>query len=374
MTENARRALEILQALGRSSTAKYEAMAHHMDPRDWRVRGGLLYHGASTGRWSGSGVQPHNFPKGAIKDMDGTWDALMDSETFPHIMETLSHGLRGAITAGPGQQLYVADYAAIEARVLLWLAEDDDALEVFRQGKDIYLEMAREIYGYECNKTDHPLERSVSKIATLALGFQMGWTKFVATLAAAHIEVDETFGRKIVEAYRAKFWRVKEMWYAQEDAAVAATKRRGSVVCGRMRWVHEGRFLYCILPNGRRLAYPDAALRDRETPWGAIKQALTYKGIDTHTRKWARQTSYGGLLVENQTQAVARDLMAEAMLRCEASGTYRPVLTVHDEIVCEADQGAGSVAEFDALIAHVPDWAAGCPVAAESWNGFRYRK
>ena len=110
------------------------------------------------------------------------------------------------------------------------------------------------------------------------------------------------------------------------------------------------------------------------TPWGAEKESLTFMGMNTYTRKWERQTTYGGSLVENITQAIARDIMAEAMMRCEQSGVYVPVLTIHDEVVAEALRGDGSVHDFEQLVAKCPEWAPGCPIAAEGWAGVRYRK
>lgn len=376
LTPTVSSALRILQQLGKSSTAKYTSMALQMDPQDHRIRGGLLYHGASTGRWSGSGVQPQNFPKGRLKSsMEETWAGLLRGEPCENVMEVLSSALRGAITAGPGKLLFVADYAGIEARVLLWLADDQEGLEIFRQGRDIYLDMAESIYGRPLTKADNPKERDLGKVAILGLGYQMGWVKFIDTaLAMGGVVIDDLLSQQTVEAYRRKYWRVKEMWWNQQEAAIRAVSFRGQKVsCGKVSWEmpKKGRFLYCTLPSGRKLAYPDAEVTPKMTPWGEIRPTLTYMGINPFNRKWQRQTSYGGLLVENITQACSRDLMAEALLRCEENG-YPAVLSVHDEIISEAE--SGDVKEFEALVACLPKWAEGCPVKAEGWKGLRYRK
>lgn len=383
MSDVVRRALEIIRALGRSSTAKYKAMKNWAG-KDGRVRGGLLYHGASTGRWSGKGVQPHNFPKPSFKaDMDELWTVLKHGnrpaigDRYKSVMEALATGLRGAIVARKGHTLYVADYAAIEARVLLWLADDEEALSVFREGRDPYCEMATDIYKFEVNKTDHPMERAIGKVAVLGLGFQMGATRFQATCETWGIEIDEGFASEVVEAYRAKFPLVKAMWYEQEQTAIDALHAGNegrTLWSGRVGWKLEGIYLYCILPSGRRLAYPYPQLKLKRTPWGDMRYALTFMGIDTHTHQWQRQHTYGGCLVENVTQAVARDVMAEAMLRCEASGKYRLVLSIHDELVAEGPVEGGSVHEFEQLLTALPEWAEGCPVGAEGWSGLRYRK
>lgn len=378
----AKRAIEILQELGKSSTAKYERM------RDWRcvdgrAHGGLLYHGASTGRWAGAGIQPQNFPKGKVKDIEAAWAALIANDRTaihtinPSIMGLLSESLRGAIVPSPGHQLYVADYASIEARVLPWLAGDDETIELFKTGADIYCEMASEIYHKPCNKYDHPQERALGKVAILGLGYQMGVTRFIDTCwLMARIRIDEALSQRTVDAYRAKFWRVKQLWYDTERAAMDAVDTGEPQMAGQVMFSVEDKdypFLYCMLPSGRRLAYPQPRLQEKVTPWGSTT-GLTFMGINPVTRQWQRQHTYGGMLVENIDQAVARDLMAEAALRCEVHPVYTPILTVHDELIAEAPLGQGSVAEFEQLMAECPTWGAGIPVAAEGWTGLRYRK
>lgn len=376
-----RRALEILRTLGRSSTAKYETMRQWVCP-DGRVRGGLLYHGATTGRWSGAGVQPHNFPKGTIKgfEMDAAWTLLKTGDrqqitaVYPSVMETLACALRGAITAAPGHQLYVADYASIECRVLLWLAHDEEALGIFRRHEDPYCVMASDIYNRPITKRDIQ-ERQLGKAAVLGCGYQMGASKFVATAATYGVTIDEEFSKQVVDTYREKFWRVKQLWWDTEGAACTAVKHPGKKVQqGYVLWQCVGRFLFCTLPSGRRLAYPDPELRDRTTPWGAVKASLTFKGVNPYNKQWQRQTTYGGSLVENIVQAISRDLMAAALLRCEQSGIYLPVLSVHDEVITEALDGVGSVQEFTNLLTQLPVWANGCPIEAEGWVGKRYHK
>lgn len=382
MTPKARRGLELMQALGKSSTAKYETMQAWLC-EDNRVHGGILYHGASTGRWTGKGVQPHNFPKGTIKsfDMEEAWLILKEGTreeiqiVYGSVMNALSAALRGAIVPSPGHELFVADYAAIEARVLLWLAGDEGALDIFRRGDDIYLDMASSIYGYACNKKDHGSERQLGKVAILGLGYQMGASKFVDTALTYGITLTDDFARVVVDTYRSKYWRVKQMWTDQEEAAIKAVHHPYTEVhCGLITWFSEPGFLYGELPSGRYLAYPNPEVRMRTMPWGGVKEALTYMGIDTYTRQWKRQVTYGGMIVENITQAVARDLMAQAMLRCEQSGTYQTLMSVHDELIAQAPIGVGDVHEFEALMAECPPWAEGCPVTAEGWKGARYRK
>jgi DNA polymerase len=256
----------------------------------------------------------------------------------------------------------------------MWLASEEEALGVFERGEDIYCVMATAIYGYPCYKDTHPAERAMGKIAVLGLGYQMGWRKFKEQCANAGVDISDEFAQQVVDAYRAKFWRIRDMWRQQEDSAIEAVRHPGlRVECGAVTWVQEGRFLFCELPSGRRLAYPDPEVRMKMTPWDELRPALTFMGVDKNFN-WSRQQTYGGMLVENITQAVARDLMAYGLLQCARSGLYVPILTVHDELIAEAKRHTGNVHEFERLMASVPGWAVGCPVVAEGWTGLRYRK
>lgn len=422
MSSKARRGLELVRTLGRSSTAKYETM-RQQGCSDWRVRGGLLYHGATTGRWSGKGVQPHNFVKGGIKNMEEAWDLIKTEDrqaimhyvadakdhptvTMGEVMKMLAEALRGAIISSPGMNLYVADFASIEARVLLWLAKDESGLEIFRKRQDIYMDMATSTYGYPVtDKKKQADERALGKVAILGLGYQMGAGKFVDTAwtmgkirlpedlpcdiceyeSRHHRDMDddhayvhvgtEMSAVRVVDAYRAKYHKVVAMWKAQEAAAMSAVARPGVTVReGRMSWKVEGIFLFCTLPSGRRLSYPYPQLKMKHTPWGTEQIGLTFMGVNPNTHQWERLTTYGGMIVENQTQAVARDLMAVGMMRAERTGVYEIILSVHDELIAEAHPAWADVQEFERLMAKTPPWAKGCPVEAEGWTGKRYKK
>lgn len=401
LTIPVQRGLELLKMLGKASTAKYTTMQGWMC-EDGRVRGGLLFHGAGTGRWSGSGVQPHNFVRGIVKNMAALWRAIKttdrthvikiarelskaynpDTRQFDgppqvrDVLDALSQALRGAIIAPPGRQLYVADYAAIEARVVNWLADNEEALDMFRRGEDPYKDMAKDIYFVPVEQISVP-QRALGKQAVLGLGFQMGAPKFQATCDKYGIIIELDFSKAVVDAYRQKYWRVVQLWAQQEGAAIEATLNGDGaepVVAGKVSWFVEGDYLYCKLPSGRRLAYPEPVVQEWETSWGTMKTSLTFTGINQYSRQWKRRAAYGGLLVENITQAVARDLMADAIRRADESHIYDIVLSVHDELIAEADEGKGNVAEFVQLMSETPAWAEGCPVAAEGWADTRYHK
>jgi DNA polymerase len=306
-------------------------------------------------------------------------------EPVSDTMKKLSHGLRGAIIAGPGKELFVADYASIEARVLLWVAKDEEALKIFTSGRDIYCYFADDVYGYPTSKATHPKERDLGKTAVLGLGYQMGAAKFVETCAKASIEITEEFSQKVVTDYREKFWRVKTLWNDMERTACETVERECDVRCGVVTWSYDTDldFLYCILPSGRKLCYPFPQVKEKATPWGEMRPQLTFMGVDTYTKQWKRQSTYGGMLVENVVQAISRDVMAEAMLRCEWSGLYEVVLSVHDEVIAECEEGLGNIEEFMMLLTILPPWAkyrgrsggmVEIPIAVEGWKGVRYKK
>lgn len=347
-----------------------------------------------------------------LNDPDFIWACLESRDrdfiasNYGTVMAGLSKGLRGAITAGPGKVLYVADFANIESRVLSWLAQDNEALDRFRNKIDPYNDMASFVYGRPINRKVDKTEGQIGKVAVLGLGFQMGAAKFADTVldwTGVVIPVDLYCAKchdgrrrhdqdqhhdfvfragetadimtavRVVEAYRTKNWKVRDMWKDQEQAAIRAVQTGRPQRCGRVTWIPTDQFLYCELPSGRRLSYPEPEIAYRETPWGKKQPQLTHMGVNPFNRQWQRQTTYGGLLVENITQAVSRDLLADALLRLEST-EYKPVLSVHDEIATERAEGTGSLDEFTRVMTQLPQWAQGCPVEAESWVGRRYRK
>jgi DNA polymerase len=254
------------------------------------------------------------------------------------------------------------------------LAREIAALDIFRRGEDIYCAMASEIYQRVITKKDKD-ERQLGKVAVLGLGYQMGASRFVDAAASYGITVNENFAKQVVATYRATFSRVPQLWADMESTALECVQTRQDVDCGSsVTWQWEPPFLYCRLPSGRRLAYPEPEIQARTLPWGKRTWSLTFMGVDPLSRKWKRQVTYGGMIVENIVQAIARDVMAEAMVRVEATGIYQPILSVHDELIAEADPTVGDIHEFERLVAQCPIWAEGCPIEAEGWNGARYRK
>jgi len=386
-TPDALKALQLRQSVSKTSTKKYETMAKAVC-NDSRVRGLLAYHGADTGRWAGRIVQPQNFPRGTIKaDIEDLCEDVltMGREDLDMIygdsMEVLSSALRGAITSSDGTDLICADYSAIEARGLFWIAGDERALSVFRQGRDIYKDMACQVYGVEYSEVTAE-QRQMGKQAILGLGYQMGAQKFQDTCLAYGMEVSLEMAQTVVDAYRGSHHAVKSFWYAVQGACFEALERgRGgapvSLSSGRLQIYHSKKdFLHIVLPSGRKLSYFKPKLVDMYNPrFERNEIKITFMGVNSMTRKYTRTDTYGGKLVENIVQALSRDIMVEAMLALEyGADKYTPILTVHDEIVAEVPEGEGSVREFEQLISQVPTWAKGLPLEAEGWRGKRYRK
>lgn len=434
-----REILTIVRSVGRTSIKKYQGVIDRADA-DGRIRDSMMYHGASTGRWAGKGVQPHNFPRGKIKDMEQAWEILMEGDLemiqllYGDPMEFMSHCLRGVLWAPPGRRLYCADYAAIEARVLLWLVGDESGLDVFRRGEDIYLEMASLIYGRTMTKKDTDA-RQLGKQAILGLGYGMGFVKFLVTCRqynmrfsiqliksivpagwynatykwilgkdkdkakskvwetvlsmipdATDRDIPELILMKyIVDKYRQRFKKVVQSWYELEGEAIAAVQNPGKIYTScKTQWCYQETpfpALKCKLPSGRILYYPYAEVRTVRVNRGSKKEPkweqqfkLTYMTVDAKTYQWVRVGTYGGKLMENIDQAVSRDLIAEAMMRCDKSGVYDMIMSVHDEAVAETDEDEGDLQEFLELVSVNPEWAPGLPVKAEGWTGRRYRK
>ena len=386
------RVLTLRRSLGRTSTKKYEAIARSVC-EDGRIRDLLAYHGAGTGRWAGRRVQPQNFPRGTIP---GDMETLVadakhyDVDTLRLIygdpMELLATTLRGALIAPKGRVLNVADYAAIEARVTAWIAGQLDMLDIFLAGQDVYKVMASSIFNMPLSLVT-PGQRQLGKAAVLGLGFQMGAKKFVASCAKSpyFIEITEEFAQSVVKAYRTKNYCITAFWGDVQAAAIEAITRgpgAAPVPCGKLSWAQRGRFLHVKLPSGRFLSYCDPRVEQKlvegtradGTEYSFIAPSIRFMGIDPKTHQWTPQFTYGGSITENVVQGIARDLMRDAMLRLERTGTYQTVLTVHDEIVAESDDNKGSVEEFETLVSQTEPWADGLPVRATAWRGGRYKK
>jgi len=408
------RALEIRQLLSRASASKLIRFRDCVNT-DGAIRGLLQYHGAGTGRWSGRLVQPQNFPRGNLnlpKSLKLSGNQKMEylieciklgdpdilELHFGDPMEAIASALRGMFVARSGKQFYVADFAAIEARVVMWLAGQLDALDAFYKydkgiGPDIYCVTAGDIYKRPIDKDKDPDERQLGKITVLGCGYQMSGARLQEQARDSYkTEVSLDMANLMVETFRTKYDQVPLLWKNLENAAIKAVryKRYAETVSSNgvkvgFEYIKDaaGPWLTMILPSGRKLWYFNPGLEEKEISYrdketGEMKTftklSLHYEGRNNKKGgAWSRVYTYGGMLTENAVQAIARDLMVAAMYRVEEAG-YRIVLSVHDELVSEAEP-TRDVKEYEKLVAGPnPEWAKGCPVAAEAWTGPRYRK
>ena len=385
---DARRALEIRQELGKTSTKKYDAIAECVCD-DGRVRGLLQFYGANrTGRWAGRLVQVQNLPRTYIKQLDLARQCVKAHNgnalrvIFGSVPDTLSQLIRTAFIAEPGRVLIDADFSAIEARVIAWLAGEEWRLEVFRTHGKIYEASASAMFHVpiERIKKGNPeyALRQRGKVAELALGFQ-GGVSAMRRMDVGHnlddLSDDEVQG--IVDQWRAASPKIKQLWYDAQEAAISAingTPRstHGLLFAREYNARTAQAFLTITLPSRRKLFYLEPQIA--ENRWGG--PSISYLGVDQTTKQWCRIETYGGKLVENCVQAVARDCLAVAIERVTAAG-LPVVFHIHDEIVIETEP-FGTHEEMlqrvaDLMAAPIP-WAPGLPLAADGWVGKYFKK
>ena len=384
LPERVRLALNLRKEGGKSSTAKLIAMKSRASS-DGRVRGTLQYHGASTGRWAGRGIQVQNFPRprvGVSQDMVEDVIAHLHDREYVDMMhgpvlDAIADSLRGFICAAPNKELVAADFSAIEARVLAWLAGEEKVLDIFRTHGKIYEHAASGIYNKAIEDVTKD-ERQIGKVAVLALGYGGGVGAFQSMARVYGVKVADDKADDIKKAWRESHKRIVRYWYDLEGAAINAVEL--GVVCKagppkrQVAFVKRGSFLWCKLPSGRVLCYPYPQIKQIETPWGEQKAALVFMSVNGTTNKWEETKTYGGSLSENVTQAVARDILAESLVRLEDNG-FPVVMHIHDEVVVEIASGNdNALNRVEELMAVVPDWATGLPLSSEGWRGFRFRK
>ena len=382
--DTARRMLEIRQELGKTSTKKYNAIEAAVCA-DGRVRGLLQFYGANrTGRWAGRLVQVQNLPRTYVEPLPLARDLVKHRETaslralFGSVPDTLSQLIRTSFVAEPGNALVDADFSAIEARVISWLAGESWRLDVFRTHGKIYEASASQMFGVplERIKKGNPeyALRQKGKVAELALGYQ-GSTGALIKMGALDMGLTEAELPDIVNRWRDANKRIRDLWYSMEAAAVQVIQTgqpvglRSLVLAREMDAENNLDFLTIRLPSGRKLYYAHPSLGQNQ--WG--KPSITYMGMDQTTKKWKLIETYGGKLVENCVQAIARDCLAEAIERLEAAN-YPVVFHVHDEVVVECAAERASLDDIAAIMGQPVSWAPDLPLGADGWVGAFYKK
>lgn len=376
-------ALRLRREAAKTSTAKLIAMRDAASA-DGRVRGTMQYHGANTGRWAGRRVQFQNVPRGALKPSeiedciahfnDGAYVSMM----YAPPLDVIVSCLRAMVIPKPGHDLVAADFSAIEARVLAWMAGEEKVLDIFRTHGKIYEHAAAGIYHVPMGEVTKA-QRQIGKVAVLALGYGGGIGAFQSMARNYNVKVDDEQADAIKKAWREAHPNIVAYWRELEAAAVNAVDLDVVGEAGpegrQVQFKKNGSFLWCKLPSGRVLCYPYPAIKNVEVPWGGTKPALFYWSVNGVTNKWEETSTYGGSLAENVTQAVARDLLAHGLTQLENHG-YPVVMHVHDEAVVEIASGSDdrTLQRIEALMSQTPSWAAGLPVTAEGWRARRYRK
>jgi DNA polymerase len=406
--EEVREVLELRQLAGGTAVGKYKA-ALNFAQLDDRVRDQILYYGATTtGRWSGKGLQPHNFKRektlddtfiDAIKTGDhATVEALgeLDGKTT---FDVLKGCLRGIICAPKGKKLLFSDFAGIESRVLNWLCRNEVKLELFRKGQDAYIHTALDVYDTDYEtiadwngkkwkiKKDHGEKRQIGKACELGLGYGMGWKTFQVNAAKAGSMLDDAFSNEVVNKWRAANPEIPEFWYRIEKACkfVIWNKKKKADVNGlKVFWDPRG-YLCIQLPSGRCLRYYNAQVHKDRAPNlktdadgnpVELRDQIFYLdgGKFGHHANDHRISTYGGKLCENIVQAISRDLLVNSMLIIDAAGI--PIIFhVHDEVVTEVDEDDNeSFHVVHKAMETIPSWAAGLPLEAETQESRRFTK
>lgn len=387
-SDSVRRMLEIRQELGKTSIKKYDAIESCVCP-DGRVRGLLQFYGANrTGRWAGRLVQVQNLPRTYIEPLGLARELVKGRKKdtlrviYGNVPDTLSQLIRTALVATPGNVFIDADFSAIEARVISWLAGEEWRLQVFRSHGKIYEASAAQMFHV-------PIERIVKgnpeyalrargKVAELALGYQ-GGVGAMRRMDTGHNLDDLTDDdvKGIVDQWRTANSRIQALWYEMNDAAIQVITYGGSVRVRSLTLAREYDYrqqTYCMtiqLPSGRKLYYVSPSVG--ENRWGG--PSITYMGLNDKN-KWGRIETYGGKLTENCVQAIARDCLAEAIEHLEAAG-FPVVFHVHDEVIIDiapfADNDTMLNTVTELMTTPIP-WAPDLPLGADGWVGSFYKK
>ena len=412
-SDNATRMLELRQQMSKTSTKKYDALAAAVCG-DGRVRGMLFYYGANrTGRWAGRIVQPQNLPQNHLPNLDyarqlvKARDAELLALNYGSIPDALSQLIRTAFIPRPGKRFAVADYSAIEARVVAWLAGEQWVLDAFRAGKDIYCATASQMFGVPVEKHGQNSElRQRGKVAVLALGYGGGESALTA-MGALKMGIPEEDLPEIKQSWRKANPAICALWRRVEDAAVNAVQNGAPQVVqikvkdperaraneertgaepgsysdyfkigAKLTFRREAdvgtnqEFLTIELPSGRKLFYAHPFLAPAKN--FPVRQSLHYWGVNQTSKKWAQTDTWGGKLVENITQAVARDCLAETLVKLRDKGMIA-VFHVHDEVIVEVDREGDLDTILDVMAAPI-EWAPGLPLKGAGFICDYYQK
>ena len=368
-------ALEMMKLrlqMAKSSVKKYQA-AKRCACADGRARGLFQFSGANrTQRWAGRLIQLQNLPQNHIGTLDEARELIrmgcfdMVESIYGNTPDILSQLIRTMLVPKDGYEFIIADFSAIEARVLAWLAGEDWVLQAFRDGKDLYCATASQMFGVPVVKHGVNGElRQKGKIATLACGYS-GSTGALVSMGALSMGLKEDELPEIIDSWRQANPRIVQFWWDVEKAAIETVKDHQERQVRMIRFEFYANTLWLVLPSGRKLAY----IKPRLQPNRFGRMAITYEGLGQNN-KWCRGETYSGKLVENITQATARDLLAEAMWRLEQAG-FEIVAHVHDEVILEVPKGSTTVDAVCGIMNQNPAWAEGLPLSSAGYIGEKF--
>jgi len=373
--ETVLRVLDLNQNMSKTSIKKYQTMKTSRCD-DGRVRGLLQFYGANrTGRWAGRLVQVQNLPQNHLPDLDQAKNLVLEGKfddiefLYDSIPDTLSQLIRTAFIPAEGNRFLVADFSAIEARVIAWLANETWRLDVFNTHGKIYEASAAQMFKVPIESVTKGSDlRGKGKIAELALGYGGSVGALISMDKSKSIPEEDLPG--LVKSWRNANPKITKFWWDCDKAAKKATHEK-TTVCMQygIKFIYDPGVLFIQLPSGRKLSY----IRPKIEPGPYDKPIITYEGMEQTTKQWTTLDTYGPKIVENIVQAVARDCLAEAMFKVTKAG-YDIVMHVHDEIIMDVPRGFGSIEEVNAIFGEFIDWAKGLPLSADGYECSYYKK
>ena len=376
-TDETKEFMSLRDEFSKSSVKKYEKMIQ-VATKDEHIHGCFLMNGAGrTGRWAGRLVQLQNLPHDTIDDLDTARELVHDGdeETFrllyPDVQKTLSMLISPTLIPDKGHQFLVADFSAIEARVVAWIAGEQWRMDAFANGRDIYCESASRAFGVPVVKHgENGHLRAYGKVIELACAYG-GSVGAMLAFGADKLGMSEDEMKSLVEKWRSASPHIVALWNSLERSAMRSVHDRKTTIAavGNIRFDYEDGVLWMTLPSGRRIAYWGAGIG--ENRFG--EKSLTYMGNDQKTKKWSRLETFGGKLTENLVQATARDCLKETLLRLTKSG-FDVRAHVHDEVIVTEPIGGRTAEDVCAIMSQPIEWAPGLILNADGYPCPSYRK
>ena len=372
LNEDVKEVLKLRQELCKSSVKKYVAMENVMG-KDKRARGLIQFYGTKTGRYAGRLIQVQNLPKNYLSDLEVARDLVKCGHgenldfLYDSVEDVLSQLIRTAFIPKEGCEFIVADFSAIEARVLSWLSKEKWRMEVFEKGGDIYCESASKMFKVKVEKNgENSHLRDKGKIAELALGYGGSVGALKAMGATSFLKEEEL--QSLVNAWRNANPHITYLWYEVDKIIKKVIINKVSMKLYNLQFIYENNMLFILLPSKRKLCYRNPKIATNKFN----KSSIVYEGVNSN-KKWAQIESYGAKFVENIVQAIARDLLCEAIKNLH-NKNFRVVLHVHDEVVVEIEKNKSSVEEICNLMTISPSWAKDLSLKAEGYKCEFYRK